>query len=154
MNELRAAEGQPRIQRILVATDFSVQADRALQWARTLAEAFQAQISVLHVIDVFGLGEISNEWGGPDPLPLLREQSRRYMTELKMQVPDAETLIREGSPRPAIVELALELHCDLVVMGTHGRSGLKHLVLGSVAEYVVRHSVVPVFTVRTREHRV
>ncbi len=63
-------------------------------------------------------------------------------------VPDAEAIIREGSPRPLIVEAALELECQMIVMGTHGRSGLAHLLMGSVAEYVVRYSKVPVLTVR------
>jgi len=85
---------------------------------------------------------------GSDPLPLLREQAQQWMNGLKRLVPDVETLVREGSPRPAIVEAALELDCQLIVMGTHGRSGLAHLLLGSVAEYVVRNSKVPVLTVR------
>ena len=68
--------------------------------------------------------------------------------ELKALVPDAETAIREASPRPAIVNAALELKCQMIVMGTHGHSGLEHLLLGSVADYVVRNSRVPVLTVR------
>jgi nucleotide-binding universal stress UspA family protein len=71
------------------------------------------------------------------------------MDGLKQLMPDAETLVREGSPRPAIVDAALELNCQMIIMGTHGRSGLAHLLLGSVAEYVVRNSKVPVLTVRT-----
>jgi len=69
---------------------------------------------------------------------------------VKRLVPDAEVLIREASPRPAIVDAALELDCQMIIMGTHGRSGLAHLLLGSVAEYVVRNSKVPVLTVRVR----
>ena len=71
------------------------------------------------------------------------------MDGLKQLMPDAETLVREGSPRPAIVDAALELNCQMIIMGTHGRSALAHLLLGSVAEYVVRNSKVPVLTVRT-----
>ena len=78
----------------------------------------------------------------------MREQADKCMAELKALIPEAETLIREASPRPVIVEAALELKCQLIVMGTHGRSGLAHLLLGSVAEYVVRSSHVPVLTVR------
>ena len=63
-------------------------------------------------------------------------------------MPDAEAVIRRGSPRLAIVDAAVELKCQLIVMGTDGRSGIAHLLLGSVAEYVVRYSKVPVLTVR------
>jgi nucleotide-binding universal stress UspA family protein len=71
------------------------------------------------------------------------------MIELKGVVPDAEMVIREASPRRVIVDVAVELNCQMIIMGTHGRSGLAHLLLGSVAEYVVRNSKVPVLTVRT-----
>ncbi len=86
-----------------------------------------------------------------DPLHLLREQAHKRMGELKALIPDAQTVVREASPRPAIVDAALELNCQMIVMGTHGRSGLAHLLLGSVAEYVVRNSKVPVLTVRMHQ---
>jgi len=70
------------------------------------------------------------------------------MQQWQTRVPGIEGVIREGSPRPVIVESAVELQCQMIVMGTHGRSGLTHLLMGSVAEYVVRHSRVPVLTVR------
>jgi nucleotide-binding universal stress UspA family protein len=142
-----------QISQILVATDFSSQAGKALVWARSLAHAFAAKLVLLHVIDIFSVAEMGCVMGGVDPLALLREQAHKCMRELKAIVPDAQTMIREGSPRPAIVEVALELNCQMIVMGTHGRSGLAHLLLGSVAEYVVRNSEVPVLTVRARESR-
>ena len=140
----------PRISRILVATDFSDQASKALEWARTFAGALGAKLVLLHVINIFSLAETGCVMAGVDPLHLVREQARRYMDEVKRLVPDAEALIREASPRPAIVDAALELDCQMIIMGTHGRSGLAHLLLGSVAEYVVRNSKVPVLTVRVR----
>ena len=70
------------------------------------------------------------------------------MDGLKRLIPDAEAFVREASPRPVIVDAALELNCQMIIMGTHGRSGLAHLLLGSVAEYIVRNSKVPVLTVR------
>ena len=142
----------PRLSRILVATDFSVQARNALEWAQRFADAFGARLILLHVIDIFSLAEMGCVMeGGTDPLGLLREQARRSMSELKTLVPNAETVIREASPRPAIVDAALELNCQMIVMGTHGRSGLAHLLLGSVAEYVVRNSKVPVLAVHMRQ---
>jgi len=146
----RTSGGMPRISRILVATDFSSQASNALEWARGLAGALKANLVVLHVIDIFSWERIGCVTGGTDPFPLLREQAQKCMGELKTLVPDARTVIREGSPRPMIVDAALELDCQMIVMGTHGRSGLAHLLLGSVAEYVVRNGNVPVLTVRTQ----
>ena len=149
MNTKNQTPGEPpRISRILVATDFSDQASKALEWARTFAGALGAKLVLLHVINIFSLAETGCVMAGIDPLHLVREQAQRYMDEVKRLVPDAETLIREASPRPAIVEAALELDCQMIIMGTHGRSGLAHLLLGSVAEYVVRNSKVPVLTVR------
>jgi nucleotide-binding universal stress UspA family protein len=142
----------PQVSRILVATDFSVQARNALEWARRLADAFGARLVLFHVINIFSLAEMGCAMeGGIDPLGLVREQSQKCIAELKSQFPDLETMIREGAPRPMIIDAARELNCQLIVMGTHGRSGLAHLLLGSVAEYVVRHSSVPVLTIRLHQ---
>ncbi len=142
----------PQVSRILVATDFSSQARNALDWAKVLAKQFGAKLVLLHVTDIFSLAEMGcGMEGGMDPLPILREQCQQRMAEMKALLPEAEIVVREASPRPAIVEAARKLNCQLIVMGTHGRSGLAHLLLGSVAEYVVRNSSVPVLTVRLHE---
>jgi nucleotide-binding universal stress UspA family protein len=149
MNTKNQTAGRvPRILQILVATDFSPQASHAVEWARSLADAFGAKLILLHVVDVFSLAATGAVRVGVDPLYLLREAAHKCMEELKALIPDAQTVVREASPPPVIVEAALELNCQMIVMGTHGRSGLKHLLLGSVAEYVVRNSKVPVLTVR------
>ena len=141
--------GVPRISRILVAVDFSFHASNALKWARSLADALGAKLILLHVIDA--VNAMGLETGGVTadlaPLYVLREQAEKRMGELKTLIPDAETVVHEASPRPAIVDAALELNCQMIVMGTHGHSGLEHLLLGSVADYVVRHSKVPVLTI-------
>jgi len=142
-------EGVPATRRILVATDFSSQANKALEWGRYLADHFPAKLVLLHVIEIFKLPDVDYRMIGNDPLGLLREQSQSSMAELRRLLPDSETHILEGSPRPLIVEFALESDCQMIVMGTHGRSGLAQLFLGSVAEYVVRHSKVAVLTIRT-----
>lgn len=139
------------VSRILVATDFSLPAESALEWGRRLRTAFGAKLVLLHVIDVFGAAQLGVHMVGGDPLiSLLRTEARRHMQEWQTREPDAEGVILEGSPRPVITESALELQCQMIVMGTHGRSGLAHLLMGSVAEYVVRHSKVPVLTVRAQ----
>jgi nucleotide-binding universal stress UspA family protein len=103
----------------------------------------------LHVIDAVADVEleISGVATAVAPRYVLREQADKCMGELKALIPDAQTVIREASPRPAILDVALELNCQMIVMGTHGRSGLEHLLLGSVADYVVRNSKVPVLTI-------
>jgi nucleotide-binding universal stress UspA family protein len=133
----------PKISRSLVATDFSAQASSALEWARSLTGVFGAELVLLHVINIFGLAEVFCVTGGPDPLLLFREQAHKSMGELKALVSDAQTVVYEGSPSHLIVDTALDLNCQMIVMGTHGRSGLVHLLLGSVAEYVVRSGNVP-----------
>jgi nucleotide-binding universal stress UspA family protein len=145
--------GLPQVSRILVATDFSDQSGRALEWARSLADGVGAKLVLLHVIDIFSLAETGCLMAGSDPLHLLREQAQQRMNGLKRLVPDAETFVHEASPRPTIVDAAVELDCQMIIMGTHGRSGLAHLLLGSVAEYVVRNSKVPVLTVRAHAER-
>jgi len=137
------------ISKILVATDFSLPSESASEWGRRLGDAFGAKLVLLHVIDIFGLAELGCRMVGGDPLlPLLRKEASEGMQQWQARVPGVEGVILEGSPRPVIVESAVELQCQMIVMGTHGRSGLTHLLMGSVAEYVVRNSKVPVLTVR------
>ena len=145
-----ATGGVPRISRILVAIDFSFHASNALEWARSFAEAFGAKLILLHVIDAMAEvgADIDGVMTGINSFQLLRDEAHKCMGELKALIPDAETVVREASPRPAIVDAALELKCQMIVMGTHGHSGLEHLLLGSVAYYVVRNSTIPVLTVR------
>ena len=140
--------GVAPVSKILVPTDFSAQARNALDWAQYLARAFGAQLILLHVVDISSPAEVSCAVAGADARPLLREAAQNDMDQLRALAPGAQGVVREASVRPAIVEAALELNCQMIVMGTHGRSGVPHLLLGSVAEYVVRNSSVPVLTVR------
>jgi len=131
------ASVQPVVSKILVATDFSIPSEFALEWGRRLVDAFGAELVLLHVIDIFGLAEVGCRMVGGDPLlPILRKEASEGMQQRQTRVPGLEGVVREGSPRPIIVESAVELQCQMIVMGTHGRSGLAHLLMGSVAEYV------------------
>jgi nucleotide-binding universal stress UspA family protein len=73
------------------------------------------------------------------------------MAKVAARYPQAKTRIREGSPRTGVLDTARDVGADLIVMGTHGRSGLAHIFFGSVAEHVVRQSQIPVLTVRQRD---
>lgn len=83
-------------------------------------------------------------------LERIRVETQQEMAKVSGRIPGAQTIIREGTPRSMILDVARELGADMIVMGTHGRTGLTHVFFGSVAEHVVRHSRVPVLTVRQR----
>ena len=140
--------------RILVPTDFSPGADVALGWAQSLAAAFGAEVILLHVVDL----SIAALAGFPSTLAAvpaagelldrIRIESDEEMGRLVARIPGARGIVREGTPRSVILEVAREIGVQLIVMGTHGRTGLTHVFFGSVAEHIVRHSRVPVLTVR------
>lgn len=149
---------EERIRTILVPTDFSEGATRALNWARLLARAFGAEITLLHVADVAvawlpvgGLGAVP----APPPSEFVERFNQTAQAALDgMAAGTREVtrrLLRHGHPREGILQVADEVRADVIVMGTHGRRGFSHLFLGSVAEYVVRQAPMPVFTVRTPE---
>jgi nucleotide-binding universal stress UspA family protein len=138
----------------LVPTDFSAQAEHALEYACTLASRLDATIHLLSVIGVPALG-------GPQlgaamaasMVDTMIDDNQRGLDRLADQCRErgkvGEVLLRTGDARGVICETAVELDADLIVMGTHGRHGLSRALLGSVAEYVVRTSNIPVLTVRT-----
>jgi nucleotide-binding universal stress UspA family protein len=119
-----------------------------------LAERFGARVTLLHVVDL-SLGALAGLPPEVAAMPATIELAERVradvqaqMGELAARFPEAVPMIREGTARTAIVEVAREIGADLIVMGTHGRTGLAKVFFGSVAEHVVRHSPVPVLTVR------
>jgi len=144
----------PWVSRILAPTDFSRGATPALHWAAGVKTAFHSELVVLHVIDVDALaymnlsGERAYE---PVPVELLeriRADAERAMARVTESFPGSQPMIREGSPREVILQVAKELGASLIALGTHGRSGLARVAFRSVADYVIRHSTVPVLTVR------
>lgn len=143
-----------RVSKILAPTDFSQGATAALQWAGAVSTAFHADLLVVHVIDLDALaylnlsGERAYE---PVPIELLeriRADAERALARVTESFPGSQPMLREGSPREVILQVATALGADLIVVGTHGRSGLARVAFGSVADYVIRHSMVPVLTVR------
>jgi nucleotide-binding universal stress UspA family protein len=114
------------LDRILVPHDFTEIAAAALDKARTLADIFEASCDVVHVVERAGTD------AGSEPPP------------------GVTVCYRDGVPHEEIIRYADQHQIDLIVMGTHGRRGLAHALLGSVAERVVRHARCPVLTVRQR----
>lgn len=136
---------------ILCATDFSERSRDALSRARELARAHDATLHVVHAIEPaptvahFGGGALRDN-------PAARQPSlEKDLDAMLESLPEATGHVRIGRASDAIVEAAEELGADLVVMGTHGRSGLKRLVLGSTAEQTLRRAHVPVLAVPPAE---
>ncbi|MFC7079013.1 universal stress protein [Halorussus caseinilyticus] len=139
--------------RILVPTDGSDPAERAFEQALDLAATYDAELHVLYVVDVSAL---AGEFDAVTVVDKLEESGRKITRRLRERAESAgvsrvETRVAEGVPYRAILDYAADHDADLVVMGTHGRTGIDRYLLGSVTERVVRKSDVPVLTVRGDE---
>ena len=146
-----------KLHSILCPTDFSEFSDHAIRYACELAEKFQAEVHLLNVLqDYAAVAPGSGEMFVPftDWLPELRKQSEEQLA--KQPGPEWASKVhvhrttRVGAPVDEIVKYAKERGIDLIVQGTHGRRGVKHLLLGSVAENIVRYAPCPVLTVRNQ----
>jgi nucleotide-binding universal stress UspA family protein len=135
------------LKNILVATDFGPAADAALAYGRALATSFGATLHVLHVAENFFLRPTVS-----DPHTLKNAVARRLEERLteddRRRLRARATLETSDHPPEAIVDYARQADIDLIVMGTHGRSAMSQLLVGSVAERVVRTAPCPVLTVR------
>ena len=138
---------------IVVATDFGTAADYALEYACELASRFDAELHLLHVVETPLPAAAWSEAYAVD-LPAMREQlesdSRRRLQDIAVRLSPliVSTEVRCGRAPQAIVEAARERNADMVVLGTHGHGVVAHLLLGSVAERVIRWAPCPVLTVR------
>ena len=134
---------------ILHPTDFSECSNYAFHVACSLARAHGTRVILVHVTsDLVALVPFVTL--PPDPSDI-REQLQKQLSDLQSSEPDVriDRHLREGDPGTEILRLAQEIKCDLIVMGTHGRTGLGRLLVGSVAEQVLRKAPCPVLTVKT-----
>lgn len=147
------------LQKILVPTDFSDASACALRYGRALAEAFGASLHLLHVVENL----VAHAWTAEvyvTALPGLLEEVEReaieringLLTPSERAALRAELAVVGGSPFLEIIRYARASQIDLIVMGTHGRGPVEHMLLGSVAEKVVRKAGCPVLTVRHPQH--
>jgi nucleotide-binding universal stress UspA family protein len=138
---------------ILVPTDFRGASNEALSVAISLAKKLDAKITLLHVWEI-PIYPYMDFMLNTEVITSVEDAAtkglERAVAELKKELPTAEGKLRSGEAWYQIQEEIRELKPDLVVMGTHGRRGLSHLTLGSVAEKTVRSSTVPVLTVHER----
>ena len=147
------------LHRILVPTDFSKHSEVALTYAVALAERFAAEIFLLNVVQDLALF-IPDAVAVAPPIAAPVEQFTAAAQEALDQLAKTTRLesfpvhreVREGTPFYEIIRFAREQDIDLIVMGTHGHTGLTHVLLGSVTEKVVRKAPCPVLTVRHPEH--
>lgn len=146
------------LNQILVPTDFSETSDAAAKYARALAQAFNADVHLMHVLE--------NPYVSYDPLSLMppdnffeeleartRDRLMRLLTDWEPLHPHVDVVTTRGSAFLEIIRYAKE-HCiDLIVLGTHGRGPIAHMLMGSVAEKIVRKAPCPVLTVRPPQHQ-
>ena len=144
--------------RILVCTDFSENSIPARECAVDYAKAFNASLLVLHIVNSSRLGYPAFEAGVPFDLQgvllNIQEEVRKAFEEVKQdlsaQIESVSTHSRVGVPASEITKFAEENANDLIVMGTHGWTGFRHLILGSTAANVVRTAKCPVLTVKAQ----
>ena len=145
-----------QIKTILVPTDFSEYAERAFHWATSIAADWGAKIVLLHV------GPTMSHLAFPESIYLtdLKRMENDLLADAENRIQafaakkgasavSVETRVVVGEPSREICQVAAEVDAELIVMGSHGRTGLSHILLGSVAERVVRHSSCPVLVVRS-----
>lgn len=141
------------IRRILVPIDFSAQSASVIEWAAHFAEEHGSQIVLLHVYHLpVEFQQLEGGYLPPDFWARVKadaeQQIEVHAKALRGRDLKVETRVREGYPGTVIVDEAAALPADLIVIGTHGHTGLKHLLLGSIAERVVQKAPCPVLTVK------
>ena len=140
--------------KILLPTDFSDCSEEAARVARLLAERFGSRIVVLHVLDE--PAALDPMFRGDVPLEMLRTRMERFARESLdiflaahfFGFANLDTVLASGIPYREIIRKARECGAGLIVIGTHGRTGVEHVIFGSTAEKVVRNAPCPVFSVR------
>jgi universal stress protein A len=154
----RAGAAPPVPKRILVPLDFSEFSDRALQYAARLAREFKAELFLLHVVEAFPIdyilgikaAEEANRRQLEQGESRLRKVSDRLTAENSIT---ASASVSFGKPFQQIVEFARMHEIDLIIIATHGYTGLKHIQLGSTAEMVVRNATCPVLVLPNPDGR-
>ncbi|MBX3269410.1 MAG: universal stress protein [Sandaracinaceae bacterium] len=146
------------VRSILCPVDFSAASEEAARYAVSLAQALGAErITFLHVFQppIYPVGEASHTLLDETAHAALKDHFRREVEGLAKRHGghgiEADAKLVEGYPHPVIVDTAREIGADMIVLATHGRTGLGHFLLGSVAEKVVRTSPIPVCSVRVEE---
>jgi len=145
---------QFHIGRILVPIDFSEHSQKALRYALAFARQFEAEVTLVHIVEQM---VYPGDWMYPPLAATDFEAEKREKMISRLQALDAGSgirtkhIVRLGRAWQEVIEIAQEMKCDMIILATHGYTGLKHALLGSVAEKIVRHAPCPVLTVRPEE---
>lgn len=147
------------IKRIVCPVDFSESSDHACRYAVALASGFGAELMLLHVVSP-PIAALPGDHLVPDmmqaDIEAIAEASRNRLTQqvgdMAEQGLNVQSKVLSGIPFLEIIRYSKEWNADLIIMGTHGRAGLQHLLIGSVAERVVRKAPCPVLTVKHPQH--
>jgi universal stress protein A len=147
------------LHRILVPTEFSKQSQNALNYAVAFAQKFGAELYLLHVVQDLAVFIPDMITVAPPVVPTVKQLTDavyvafdRLIEENQLKGVGIHREVREGSPFFEIIRFAREENMDLIILSTHGHTGLTHMLLGSVTEKVVRKAPCPVLTVRDPEH--
>ena len=153
---------------ILAPTDFSKYSGFAMEWAAYLAQCMRADLVLLHVMteeegriieEIVSEGSVVRVDKGPRPQALedrkkrLKEQYDMVVSSEIKRMVKVEEMVRIGVPFLEVLNAAKEKEVDLIVLGTHGRTGLAHALIGSVAEKVVRNAACPVLTIKHPQYK-
>ncbi len=146
--------------RILIATDDSECSKKALQHGHSLAQTMQASVALVHVIEPasptnYGADPLMGQQPIiiPETTEIQEESSKKLLDEISKDFQDVKevfTFSRIGSPKQEILSVASEWAADLIIMGTHGRTGFDHFISGSVSESVIRRAACPVLVVPSK----
>ncbi len=142
-----------RYNRILVPVDFSDTSVAAMKAAIELALELNAELQVIHVCQMHASDLLEGSMGDASAIEsqAISEAEKKLEGFIKEYLSNGisiSTTISTGDPHDVINQMAKEINADMIVMGTHGRTGLSHMVMGSVAENVLRHAEVPVMSIR------
>jgi len=149
-----------KISKVVYPTDFSQHSLYALRYAREFSEAFRSQLHCIHVVEgiyTYEAGIPAESGGvlpvGGDMLELAKQRMDEFAEKFlaDLEVPP-ETKVLSGNAFVEIINYTRQINADLIVLSTHGRSGLAHALMGSVTEKVVRKAPCPVLTIRHPEH--
>lgn len=144
-----------KMKKILVPTDFSEHSEKAVQYGAALAAKFGAELHLLHSLETIPILGGEGSFYPPESKAELEAAAVKQLDDLKRTITDDVKVVRQakhGHPFVEIVRYAKDTGIDLIVIGTHGRGAIAHMLLGSVAERVVRKAPCPVLAVRDEEH--
>ncbi|MEN8181620.1 MAG: universal stress protein [Myxococcota bacterium] len=142
------------IRSILIPLDFSHHAEAILDWGAHLAQEHSSRVILIHAYHLpVEFQQLEGAYLPPDFWSNVKTEAQqtleRHAEPLRARGVEVETVVREGYPATVILEEAEQRETDLIVIGTRGLTGLKHLLLGSIAERVVQKALCPVLTVKT-----